>query len=282
MRTKRREAGFVLVMVLLVLLIAGTVMASAARRSCESAVSSGRAQRELQVRWGAESCQDFFLRNSEKVLRAAGVDSRGARVSATRTVMLGGMPFRVTVADEDAKANANVLLKRKGTIGLEVSLRNLQRDLAKAMLVRPEGLVGASYSSLDSLFAFESPAEFFDEEGKSKLLDRVTCWGSGKLNFKRAEVAVMRESLDGILTGTQVEELAHCRDRAPDCTLAEALAKLQLTKTEVEMLLTVLSDTSSCHSAWVTAEGKTRSWHRLYVVDGQKVEKKTPRRVFLW
>ncbi len=268
--------GFVLLMVLLVLTICGTILAAAARRSGQQALRAGQALREVQVRWGSLSCKAACLPTAEVLLRAARADDHPAPVEIRRSVKLGTMTFGLLIADEQAKANANRLAARGGSVDLAAALRTLQVGQRRALQVLPRpaarsvttAITSAPmlYAGPEQLFSVRHPSELVAlDEGDTSALSRITCWGSGRINLKRAELRVLRQSLAGLATETQLARLVAFRGENPDCTLGEMLGQLELTDKQSTALRPHVTDTSNCHSLWVVAEGATRSWHRLYV-----------------
>jgi hypothetical protein len=231
----------------------------------------------------------FLLGRAERVLLEESVDRGAGIANARREIVLGGMRFRAVVGDEQAKANANALAERRGRIGLEVSLRDLQFDLRNVLKVMPAGREAEdpagkrlAYRSLDNLFEYGRPSELAPADGDRSVAGRVTCWGSGKINFKRAEVCVLREMLDEAVTESELADLVAFRDGAPDCTLAEALGAMRMTKDRAERLRGLMTDDSTCHSVWVLAEGAARNWYRFFVVEAARSPEKSARRVFAW
>ncbi len=293
MRDVQRSSGFVLLLVLVVLVIASVIMTAAARRSCQLALEAGRAQRELQVRWGSHSCQTVFLPRADDILRRSEAENEGLCASTSRSVTLGGVEFVVLLSDEQAKAEANTLARHKNRQGLTTSLRRLQAGQRRALPVRlrpRKTLVmiraeqQAVYASLDQLFEFDHPSELIDQEKKnlSSPASRVTCWSDGRVNFKRAEPIVLREVLDGILTESQIHELVRFRSEVPDCTLGEVLKHLELSRAQLVRAKKLLTDTSWCHSVWVIARGRTRNWYSLYVARQSETSQDTLRWKFEW
>jgi hypothetical protein len=57
MRRRPNNPGFVLLMALAILVIAGTILAASARRCCRRAIDAGSAQQDLQVHWGGLTLQ---------------------------------------------------------------------------------------------------------------------------------------------------------------------------------------------------------------------------------
>ena len=300
MRHRRANSGFVLLMVLVVLLIAGTVLTASARYSYTRALEAGAAERELQVRWGSRSCRDFFLDSAEPMLKAIAADESTIAVSVCRSITLKNLKFHVVLSDEQAKANVNLLASLQSNETLSARLRGLQSEQSEPLevLLRPgkppergpnmnanrisrspisgrpisAGMGKVTfvefpmlYVSMDQVFVFSHPSELIAPGSAKPVINQVTCWSDGRLNFKRAEVPVLREVSGGLLDETQISQLAAFSKDHADCTLGEALRSLELTKTQLDALKGVLTDASQCHSVWVIAEGETRKWYRFYV-----------------
>ena len=293
MKRARRSSGFVLVMVLMTLVVAGTLLTIAARRSCRQSLLAAQAERELQLRWAVRSVQDRFLEHAEEVLGLEAAKTGGSEgvVSATRSLTLGGVEFHVLLSDEQAKANVNTLAEHKDLAGLEVALRDLATGQSHLLPVRlrPEPPVKGwmdswgPYAALEEVFAFEHPSELVNPGGDgTSALERVTCWSDGRVNFKRAHPAVLREMLEGILSATEVEGLLRCRRESPDCTLTEALGSLQLNVERLDKARWALTDVSSCHSVWVVARGRTRDWYYLTVAQNANALRGVMRASFVW
>lgn len=273
----RDDSGFVLLMVLAVIFIAGTVLAACARRSCRQALQAGAARGELQLRWGIRSIRDLCLPAAERFLTEQAVIDGAPVATARRSVALGGIAFHLVVSDEQAKANVNLLAERGGQANLPGTLRRLQTHQRKVLPVRlrPATYTAAGitrypirYAGLGQVFQFTHPRQLIDprlDDPPAAGAGRITCWGSGKVNFKRADVEVLRAVLAGILTETQLDRLRKFRSEVPDCTLHEAIKHLELKKDAAGILESYLTDASGCHALWIVAEGKTRNWYRLYV-----------------
>lgn len=272
-----RHSGFVLLMVLMVLVVCGTVLAAAARRCGDRALLAGNARQQLQLKWGTRSCRDICLFAADSIIHAPGEKGKPPAITARREVAMGGITFQMIVSDEQSKANVNFLEKRFGRESLAAGIRQLQSSARKALQVNlnPNDTgtdldpLKQPYSSFDQIFAYKHPLELVPiKPQEDPPLNRITCWGSGLLNFKKAELPVMRKVLAGLLTQSQMSDLVKFRATQPDCTLKEALDHLELKKKRVAALRGVLTDMSLCHSLWIVARGKTRSWCRFYVTHG--------------
>jgi hypothetical protein len=298
LRRRSNKTGFVLILVLVVLAIAGVVLGSAAARGGRDAIRASTAERDLQLRWGNLSCRTAVLPLAQQMLQSAdGTDGNGLprktfSVCVTRRITLAGVDFDLVISDEQAKANVNLLFARGGAGQVEASVAELQSDQSRALplLLRPQAgqdrairKYPLELGSYEQVFVVKHPRELvesgFDELAGQK---RVTCWGSGRVNFKAADVPVLRQILAGVLTETQFDELVKYRSAQPDCTLEEALRKLKLTKEKGDDARKLLCEESSCQSLWVIARCKTRDWYTLHVVQAGDAENDAQSWTFRW
>ncbi|MCY2929861.1 MAG: hypothetical protein NTV86_10285 [Planctomycetota bacterium] len=268
------NSGFIMVTVLLLLAIAGVLAASAARYNCAQALQAGASLEQLQVRWGSESCRAVCLAAAERYVVER---DEGAPEALAARVVLGEVRFHLRLADEQAKANVNALAARVGADSIGDSLWRLQDGLVQPLPVqlRPcvplAGAVGGTvnptpYLAFDQVFAFDHPSELMPlEPGEEFPVGRVTCWGDGRVNFKRADPVVLREATAAVLDDVQRAALRTYRDEHPDATLTEALRSLTLDKDKTAAAEALLTDESLCYSLWVVGEGATRKYYRLYV-----------------
>jgi hypothetical protein len=219
-------------------------------------------------------------------------------VSVSRSITLGGVRLDLIVSDEQAKANVNLLLARGGVGQVEASVADLQSDQPKALpiLLRPmtaDDRVIRKYplalGSYEQVFVVKHPRELvesgFLQQDELAGQTRVTCWGSGKVNFRSAEVPVLRQILAGVLTETQFDELTKYRTAQPDRTLEEALRQLtlkDLTKEKAEEAKKLLCGESSCQGLWVITRGKTRDWYSFHVLQAGDAENDAQSWNFRW
>ena len=274
MRRPKPKSGYVLLLVLLVLVVAGTVLAAAARRSADNAVRAAAAQRDLQVHWGALSCRATLLPMAEELLDATAAADEPIIQEARGTVFLGGMRFNLVLSDEQAKVNVGALAAKYGDDRLRNAMRKLQADGRRPLEVRlrpiktsADSEAAACYVSLDQVFVLTHPSQWIGPEpGDGAVVHRrVTCWGSGRINLKRAEVATLREALGGALTDAQLTRLDDIRRHDPEAGLPKILPQLQLSGEQTATVVEAATDTSECHSLWACVEDKTRQWYRLFV-----------------
>jgi hypothetical protein len=290
--TADKNSGFVLLLVLVVLAIGGTLLAIAARHSGQDAIRAGNAQRQVQLRWGRLSCQDLLLPKASLPLQEQDKQANpgeAPNLEAWRSLTLGGLDFCLILGDENAKANPNVLGMdspgqdpQTAQVYLQRSLLKLQSGLGQTIPVQLRPLtepitddlaLKVIYPTFDHALAINHPSELVGDltaEGPV-LRRRITCWGSGQLDLRRADMAVIREMLGPYLTDGEMSLLDLAR-RRPNFSLSSALAQLKLPKEQVARITPLVTDTPNCYSLWVVAKDKTRSWYSLSVIRGGGTE----------
>ena len=307
-----RHPGYVLVMVLAVLALAGSVLAAAACRSSDRVLEAGEAERALQRKWTFISTQAAVLDRAEEVL--AGEKDEADRPSDAPPAVLrhfsldvGGARIELILSDEQAKASVNMIAKRRGAAeDVEEALRALQADTRHFLpiLLRPSlprksraTTVPVLYETLDQCLAFAGPTELVGMEStEGYAMHTITCWGGGKVNFKRAPMAVLREVTSGCLDENDLDTLVRAREQDPGISLTKALTFLKidgtrsdeaqalqkLTEKKRDEAMTLLTDSSHCHSLWIIVHGKTRNCYRLYVNQFGDPDCEAGRYTFAW
>ncbi|MCX5647500.1 MAG: hypothetical protein NTX40_00140 [Planctomycetota bacterium] len=289
----KRRRGFVLLMVLVVLAIAGTVLAAGARRCGEEALQASAEERTLQQKWGALSLEALLLPLAEQVLTRPDEESAEGPTAIFRAqVTLGAILFEVVLADEQAKANANLLAHRKGEEGLAESLRVLQAHAREVLQVhlRPikpsdeaAGTFPVRYASLEQLYAAATPTTLLGPDAQNPgPASSVTCWGSGQVNLRRVDVAVLREVLSGLLSETDLSKIEDFRRKTPEATATQMLDHLDLGRERRAAVEPLVTDRSLCHSLWTIAVAKTRRVYRLAVLETGAAASAASVRTFAW
>src|SRR5205823_10902814 len=95
----------------------------------------------------------------------------------------------------------------------------------------------------------------------------LTCWGDGKLNFRRASAAALQAGCAPLLTTPQVARLVQIRSASPDVKQDQLLAQIDASEAAAVKLSERLTDESSCHGLWVVAHGPRRDWYQFSVRD---------------
>lgn len=146
----------------------------------------------------------------------------------------------------------------------------------------PDGI--PRFEAWGQVFAAPAPAALLGRSGESDrapaatpqlepqpvqgVADRLTLWGNGQLNHRRAEPAALEAVLRPLLGPGDIQRLLEARRRQPGLSLSELLRQLQLDEDRVAEVQRRLTGFSRCHSLWIVAHGPHRRWHRLVVSEG--------------
>ena len=296
-RTERNSRGFVLLMTLVVLAIAGTIMATSARRSGLRALDTREHVRRLQLRWASISCRDITFANAGDIFNTASEYQPIKSIQVRSSITLGSIDFDLILSDEQAKANINLLAARLGPKGLTAAMRELQADQREILQVMlkpgkkrqnlqftpesrrerrraqkhniPEN-VPIVYESYDQVYRYDHPSQLLRyKQDETSPSDRITFWGNGKLNLARAEVETLRSVLTGLVTEAQIISLANCDPSDPTFALAKVIDTSELDTEKASVVTMLLTDKSECYSLWVIGNVPSRRYYRLFIADEQ-------------
>jgi len=294
-KTHPHNSGFVLLLVLMVLTIAATLLTATARRSGGRMLEARERSRGLRLAWGLRSCRAFCMPAAERLLTEAESDADAPLTRTGRSITLGDLRFDLTITDEQAKANVNLLAHHRGDESLTAALQAMRVDSRNPLPIRLRpakngrdrrtiSKLPQTYGSYDQLLRFSHPSQLIGGgPGEVPAVSRITCWGSGHVNLKRVEPMVLRQALAGLMTETQIDRLIDYREENRDCTLGEMLGYLEFSHGRIKKLTdSFVTDTSKCHSLWIVARGPTRSWHRLYVQQAGDARNDAQHWTFAW
>jgi hypothetical protein len=287
----QRHAGFALLMALVLVLIAGAVLAAIARRSAVAALEARGAVAELKRRWAVASCRRALLIRVGDLLdepEKGGPDGpdNSARPSARRPMpqmripcRLAGQEYLLILTDEQARLNVNRLLDRSPGAAEESLYRFLSNAadhridrrairLRPTVLGSPGQMPGRSrLNSFGQVLEGASPAELIGEDGgEPGLATWLTCWGDGTVNLHRAPPAVIRQACEGQLSRAAVDAILAARQRLPDASTPQVLnAIAELTAQERAKAMALFTDRPRCFGLWMVTRDPQRSWHAFAV-----------------
>ncbi|MHB1156178.1 MAG: hypothetical protein ACYC26_04990 [Phycisphaerales bacterium] len=316
MKSGPTQRGFVLLLTLALVLLAGGLLSGLALRSVTSALDTESAVERLQRRWAVTTCRATLLEKSERLFAAAegGNEEReadggpaGKRGKNTRQPVgewrvacrLAGLDYELVFTDEQAKLNVNALLKHETHESARRIIERLSVD-ANGMTNEPvtvklhvrrdqeggeaEGGGGSSgVGGYGQVFENVSAWQLIDdsvtggasvgEGGGAGLAGRLTCWGDGRLNWRRASDQVLRQACGEVLTRGETDQLMGVRKDDPFATTDELIDRLKgVSKKHADELKKLLADASGCHGLWVIQRGRQRSWYTLVVGTGTVTE----------
>ncbi|MGA2230834.1 MAG: hypothetical protein ABSH22_08035 [Tepidisphaeraceae bacterium] len=219
---RQRGNGFVLLVILVLLTLAAAALAGVCRVSLRNALASTEDAGELQRRWGALSCETAILPHAEILLQQAEALRHRPVASLDMDIQLGGQDFSVHVADEQAKVNLNFIYQTRGRAAAEAAARVATRNVGDRLLVtlRPSD-VAPPLVSFGQVFS-ASPATSLSASAD------ITCWGDGRLNWRRASAAALAGQCQQALGVAAVQRLLALQSDNPAPGLADLMNDPQL------------------------------------------------------
>lgn len=293
MTRRRRQRGFSLVLVLVVLAVAGVLLGASARRSCQAALNASTRTQHLQRTWGRRTLVGLAKRQAETWLRRQEVRDRAPARSTALSVTLGPQRFRMLLSDEQAKANINVLWDRFGAEELPSIIRRLQSGGSAAPIeLRPGrfddsvlSLIDPEFTSPDQLFQYQHISALIDLKGASlrpTALENLTLWGDGRLRLLRTSPRAVRAIFKGVLTRVECDELIAAQQETPDAMVHELLNELEWDDELRGKAAGALTDHSACFSLWMVADSDGRPIVQLHVFRDVDPTTSPSAKVFQW
>ena len=277
-RRKRRQKGFVLILVLAMLTIAALLSAGVARRALDQSVVAAKKTDDLQRRWGEISLRHAVLNRAEILLRTAELQDGVRRPAIRSTVKLGGRTFQLVLSDEQAKLNVNTAFR----YGREPAVRNvlfdggaswplrLRPDL-KETANRPHPTVFASWGQVYDFSTFSnSPEKNYLQ--LTQLGERVTCWGNGQLNVNRADDNTIRAVCELVAPPQSATALLEQRQAHPGWNIERTIRETDVPDRDRRAFRQILADRSRCHALWMVTSDENRARARLDIKTGGEIE----------
>jgi hypothetical protein len=242
------ENGFVLLMVLVLLALAAAALAGVCRASMQNALASSEDADELQRRWGILSCETALLPHAEMLLQQAEALRRRPVASLDLNFNLGGQDFLVHLADEQAKVNLNFIYQTRGRASVESE--------ARAGIRGVRGQARVNLRPGDGSPPLVSLGQIFDASPGDVLAAtaNLTCWGDGRLNWRRASPAALAGQCQQPLGVGAVGRLIALQSVNPAPGLGDLVNDPSLAQgLQGALLTTLLTGQSTCHSIWVVS-----------------------------
>jgi len=287
-RQGNKRQGFVLLMALVLILLASISLVSFARSSLQLANKAAEENENLQRKWGVYSCQTVLLKRPEHFFD--GSYSTVAYSSepwplpkiVVDVIELGGLQFELQLADECAKVNLNsIFRRRKQELNAIVSSVTQSEPGLRANIRLPR--TDSLNSEVAPLRSWGQIIEASERLRPSQVSDAVqnislelTCWGSGKLNIRRASDASVLAICGEELSAEAVKRLLLLRREPGEKSLSLLISRMALRSKEKTAVAKLLTDESNCYSLWIVCRNKQRSWTKLFIThpgDGSGVEK---------
>lgn len=291
MRRPVRQSGFVLLMTLVLVLLAGVTLAGVARRSLIGAIEAEQASDALKRRWAMISCQATLLPMAERVLdeaeRGSGRELLVQEESTYQndpmarrhiTCRLAGIEYDLLFTDEQAKWNINRALDDADRASVQSAVRRLVSIPQGHVQVnlRPQVRQVDSIedktdrlpiSGYGQVFENLTPHDLFTAESNmARLGDKITCWGDGRINIRRATDKVIKQACEKTIGPRITAALIRARKENPYRPLTEMVHAIdKLDARQRSRVLARLTDRSTCHGLWMVARGDQPPSHTFTV-----------------
>lgn len=274
-----RQRGYVLVLTLAVLALAAISLAGLARYSLGLAASAQVASEDLQRRWGLLSLR-HVMDDQRAVIIAQFAETKAGAIPwpqpsrACVEFRLGNDEWSVLLADEDAKANLNVIGRHDSKQLLAAVRRLAPHNAGRGLPVRfvsqaEECLPLRSWGQVFDLTRAPDTSNFAAELIASS--QEMTCWSGERLNLRRASDNAVREIGGLVLSSQQTSELLERRKNWSGANVDELLATLELRHAQRSAASRLFTAESRHYSLWVTIANGQTTWTHLFVDDGGPV-----------
>jgi hypothetical protein len=277
-RKRSYRRGYVLVLTLGLLALAAISLASFARFSLGLAAATSSEAEELQRRWCLASARHFFTEQAAWILDAQiptdefDTPPWPKPGRAAVTFRLGKHEFSVVVSDEDAKVNLNAVFAHTPDRLMPV-IRQAEGGTS-ALIVRPlpqkaDARPFSSWGQVFDLAHVRGERHFATE--LIGATHEITCWGSRRLNLRRASDEAIRAIAGLTLAAKDVGELIELRKHWSGGDAKELLAQLDLRRPQLSAASRLFTNESSNYSVWIEIDNGQRTWSYQYVDDGGPV-----------
>lgn len=298
LKSRRKPAsGYVLMTVIAVSILIITCLSMLARQSLRMGLQAADAERLLQKRWGTLTLQKVMLANADRIFS---IRDQQRSLQAPNTppppvlrskFVLGEVTFDVLLADEDAKLPLNTLYHHAGLKKTEEKISQVAGPTARlatrlAPVVAPMQLAREKRraSITDDVpeetdeyvpDAFRSWGEVFDLTSLNQTTNhaalqtnttKLTCWGSGQLNLRRASDNSILALTSVVVQDGKARRILQRYRSNPTATLAILLQSEVSDQQERRQLQSILSETSTNFSIWIDAYSKTGAALRTFTV----------------
>lgn len=268
-----------LVMVLVLIAIASLSMAGLARQSLRAAAEAADAQQRFERHWSTLTLQRALLADAESLLEQEALKTQGEQIvwplirRIEGSFQIGQWTYEFVLADEDAKVNLNRVLREDPNSYQTVVMSLLQSSGQSSLVPAPPPLPGQP--SERTLTPFQSWGQVFVPRngGQRESLARgiqlatreMTCWGSGRLNVRRASENSIRTLCRMAVTPPTIDKLLEERTSADLTGLEDLIGRLDLKAGERFAFQRLLTDESNCFTLWLTVSDGKREWTQLTV-----------------
>ncbi|WP_145078601.1 hypothetical protein [Poriferisphaera corsica] len=268
MNRRSFRTGFVLILVLMLLALAGVSLAMMARRSHGMLLQVAAAEQRLQRQWLLKSSERYMLPQAAFVLDPSQFEKKINDAEETSLpkanhkieLELNDKRLLIILSNENARADVNELLRQYPTEKVEFYLRKTLsrksnnkhgdvqlRPLTKSQTAHTNDYirknlvltktdvsnVAVSVASYEQIFQDFEPLSLM----QSPLL---TCWSGGPVDYRIAPKGVLMAMLAHEIGEDRVRKLVELRDEEPNLELTRMFGALDIGREQREYVESVL------------------------------------------
>ncbi|QQE11328.1 hypothetical protein JD969_03700 [Planctomycetota bacterium] len=293
MKQQVNRRGFVLVLVLVLLTIAGVSLSMIARRSHAQTMKVVETEDVLQRKWLERSCEKYVLQQAAVILdrnllvsdEVESEEEANQRLDVMQPIASQHMvidlkkrQLQIVLSNEDAKANVNTLLSLYPREKVQKWLRDVMSDdrhmMTKIKLRLPREYRGLRHEEEDQseqdssettnqLQPVRSYEQMYDGFKPELLLERqwLTCWSDGLLDYRTASKQALSVMLEHELGMNRIEKLVSLREEEPELELSRVLTQLDVNRSQREYIGKVMTDRStSCYGMMLGISDRRRQY----------------------
>ncbi len=265
------RSGYVLVLTLGLLSLAAISLASLARHSLSLAVSVNAKSEEVQRRWGLFSARHFFSSQATLILDSK-IPTDQAQAPPWPKLARHSLAFRlsqqgfsVLIADEDAKANLDLIVSRTPD-QLGPIVRHLNESAgATELRLLPQSRADEPFETWGQVFDLTNLPTARQASELREATQHITLWGSRRLNLRRSTDATLREVARSALSPKIAGELVEVRKHWGGGDINTLLAELELRRSQQSAARRLFSNESKDYSVWIEVDNGQRTWSYLFV-----------------
>lgn len=271
------RSGFVLLLVLALIVVAGLVSAGVARRSLLIALESVKGADDLQARWARVSLQQSVLLQADAILMAEmsrrPAEDRTRNHYADMEIQLAGKGYRLRIADEEAKANLNTIFYTQGESSVTRNVRVFAGESSDlAVSLRPFAVGDAAerlpvFDSWGQIFHLASGPDSAHIPAKlMQATTNLTCWGSGRLNVVRSPDIVADLLLRPLDQTGLMDRMNQARGARGTRSLNDLVEQLRQNPRDAAFA-DMISLRSGCFSLWIRVQDGLSQHYELHVAE---------------
>ena len=239
--------GYLLVMTVFVLAIAGLFLVSISSLSVERSLEAIKARRDVRLKWASSSCKRLALGTAKQLIES------NDGVQAYAGLKLAEANIEIWVADESAKLNLNFVASNASDAEIKSTLREwaageLELDLSP-LHEDSQDFKNDAFESWGQVFR-QNDAEANYPELVIRETRELTLWGK-RLNLDAASPEVVYATVEALASESVANRFVNSLDEIAEGGLDAVISNSAATQEQRRRLKESLSTSPQCYSVWM-------------------------------